>query len=405
MHRFNVEKTRGKLQADQILIASILMLIGIGLVTLYSSSYGLAERDYGGGLYFISKQLMLGFVGMALFFLASRINLDVLRKGKIPILLALGGMVLCVLPLIPGMGMTKNGATRWVSIGSLPGFQPSEFVKLILPLYLAHIFDKKQDHLDSFVKSILPPFFMILGFIVLIYLQNNFSTALFIAVNGVFIFWLAGVRIRYFLSALVIFVPFSILLVLIEPHRWRRLLSFMNPAWEPHGAGYQVRASVMTIASGGFWGKGMGQNITRIAAVPEIHSDFIFSAYAEAFGFLGVLLFFVLFGVFALRGYRAAMRSEETFRRLLAFGLVSMIVSQTLVNIAVTSGTLPATGIPLPFFSAGGSSLLVTLVATGIVVNISRSPQKSGFFVPGGGRFARKSEAWYAQEPEAHHVR
>ncbi|MDR3334822.1 MAG: putative lipid II flippase FtsW [Treponema sp.] len=403
MYKFNVEKASWRFHADQLLIAAIFLLTGIGLVTLYSSSYAFAERDYGGGLFFISKQLFLAFVGILLFLLVSHMNLDWLRKGKFPMLLVLGGMFLCVLPLIPGLGMTKNGASRWVSIGSLPGFQPSEFVKLILPLYLAHIFDKKQDHLNSLTKSILPPFFITLIFIVLIYLQNNFSTALFIAVNGVFIFFLAGVRIRYFLSALVIFVPFSALLVLIEPHRWRRLLSFMNPAWEPHGAGYQVRASVMTIASGGFWGKGMGQNIIKIAAVPEIHSDFIFSAFAEAFGFLGVLLFFVLFGVFAVRGYRAAIGAADTFRRLFAFGLVSMIVSQTLVNIAVTSGNLPPTGIPLPFFSAGGSSLVTTLIASGIIVNISRSPQKSAFFVWGKG--PQKSDGWYAADSEAHHVR
>jgi cell division protein FtsW len=272
---------------------------------------------------------------------------------------------------VPGIGIAKNGASRWIGLGS-SSYQPSELVKLVLPLYLAHIFDKKKEQINSFSRGILPPAMITSIFFLLIYLQNNFSTALFIAVNGLFIFFMAGVKLRYFLGAAVILLPVSTFLVLSKEHRLRRFISYIWPDWEPLGAGYQVRSSLLTIGSGGFWGKGIGQGTKKIASVPEIQSDFIFSSYAEEFGFLGILLFFIAFGVFAYRGYRIALDSEDTFRRLLTFGLVTMICSQVLVNVAVVSGSLPATGIPLPFFSAGGSSLATTLVMAGLITNVSR---------------------------------
>jgi cell division protein FtsW len=254
-------------------------------------------------------------------------------------------------------------------------------VKLVLPLYLAHIFDKKQDAIDSFKSGSLPPELITALFFILIYLQNNFSTAVFIAVNALVIFFLAGVKLRYFFAAIVMLLPLSSLLILTKEHRLRRLISFIRPEWEPQGAGYQVRSSILTIISGGFWGKGIGQGTRKIASVPEIHSDFIFSSFAEEAGFLGIVLFFVLFVVFAFRGYRGALLAGSLFKRLLACGLVTVIVSQTLLNIAVVSGSLPATGIPLPFFSAGGSSLATSLVMTGLIVNVSRT---SAAGMPGG---------------------
>jgi cell division protein FtsW len=245
-------------------------------------------------------------------------------------------------------------------------------VKLALPVYLAHIFDKKRDCLDSFRSGVLPPVLVTAFFFSLIYLQNNFSTAVFIALNALAVFFLAGVRLRYFFGAAVMFLPLSSLLILTKEHRVRRLISYIRPDWEPQGAGYQVRSSLRTIVSGGFWGKGIGQGTRKVASVPEIQSDFIFSAFAEESGFLGITLFFILFSVFTVQAYRGACKNESAFERLLAAGLVTMIGSQALLNLAVVSGCLPATGIPLPFFSAGGSSLATTLVCAGLIVNISR---------------------------------
>jgi cell division protein FtsW len=373
MRQFSVERAGNRLHGDPVLTASIILLTGLGLVTLYSSSFAFADRFFGNGRYFISRQLVLGILGFLLFFLASRIKLDLLRSWIKP--LVIGTLVLCLLTFAPGIGVTKNGAARWIRLGSYT-YQPSELVKLILPFYLAHIMDKKQDSLDSFSGGILPPVLVTALFFLLIYLENNFSTALFIAVNALFVFYLAGVKLRYFFSAAVILLPLSGLLVLTKEYRLRRLISFFWPQWEPLGAGYQVRSSLLTIASGGLLGKGIGQGTRKIASVPEIHSDFIFSAYAEESGLVGVFLFSLLFAVFTIQGYRAALRSELMFHRLLAFGMVTMISSQALFNVAVASGALPATGIPLPFFSAGGSSLATTLLTAGLIVNVSRRMRK-----------------------------
>ncbi|GHV61578.1 cell division protein FtsW [Spirochaetia bacterium] len=368
MYQFDVEKTGRLSPGNQILIGSIFLLTGLGLVTLYSSSYAFAQRFFGNGLYFISRQLMLGTAGMLLFFFASRIRLEILRKCIK--LLVIGTIILCILTFVPGIGVNKNGATRWIKIGSWT-YQPSEMVKLVLPLYLAHIFDKKQNAIDSFASGVLPPVLITALFFIFIYLQNNFSTAVFLAINALIIFFFAGVKLRYFFSAIVILLPLSGLLILTREHRLLRLINFIWPESDPQGGGFQVRSSLLTIMSGGPLGKGLGQGTRKIASVPEVHSDFIFSSFAEESGFLGVVLLFVLFGVFAFQGYRAAQRAETAFRQLLAYGMVTMVVSQALLNVAVVSGSLPATGVPLPFFSAGGSSLAATLLMSGLVVNVS----------------------------------
>jgi cell division protein FtsW len=364
-----MEMTTGKLHFDHVFIASVFLLTGIGLITLYSAT-GFAAGSSQNWPELISQQLGYCGLGMGLFLVASRFPLNLLRR-LIPFFV-LGTILLCLLIFVPGIGVMKNGAARWIRVGPRT-FQPSELVKLMLPLYLAHIFDKKQERIEAFASGALPPVLITGLFFVLICMQNNFSTALFIACNGLFLFFLAGIRIRYFICAGLILLPLSVLLILSESYRLERILSFFLPNWEPQGAGYQVRVSLMAISSGGFLGKGLGQGTRKIAGVPEVQSDFIFSSYAEEFGYLGILLLFLLFAIFTIRGYRTAMRGEDGFRRLLAAGLVTMISSQALINIAVVGGILPATGIPLPFFSAGGSSLVTTLLAVGLIANVSRS--------------------------------
>jgi cell division protein FtsW len=358
-------------RVDHVLIASIFLLTGVGLVTLYSASYAYGERFFGQGLYFFTRQLLYAFIGLGAFFVASWINLEYLRKLIVPMVVITAA--LCLLVFVPGIGVTKNGAARWIRMGNASTFQPSELIKLTLPFYLAHIFSKKQDRINSLAAGILPPALITLLFFLLIYLQNNFSTAMFLVANAVFVFYLAGVRYRYFIFGAVILIPPSVFLVLTKEHRLRRIISFFIPDWEPLGSGYQVHSSLLSIGSGGFWGKGFGQGTRKIASVPEIHSDFIFSSFSEEAGFVGVFLFYVLFAVFVVQGYRAAMKANDLFKRLLGCGLVTIISSQALLNIAVVSGALPATGLPLPFFSAGGSSLLITLLIAGIIVNISRN--------------------------------
>ena len=361
-----IDKERSK--TDYILIGSVFLLLGLGLVTLYSSSYLNAQRRFEDGLRFISRQAILGLAGIVCFFLASVINPEQIRKFIKP--LVFFTVILCVLTFVPGIGVTRNGSARWIGRGSIT-FQPSELVKFVLPLYLSHLFDKKKENIDSLPRGILPPVIISGLFFALIIGQNDFSTATFLACNAFFMFYIAGIKLRYVFSAIVMFVPIVAFLIFREEHRLMRFITFLNPGFDPRGASYQVGSSISAISSGGFWGKGMGQGIDKIASIPEIQSDFVFSAYAEEAGFLGVMLFCFLFGFFAVRGYMASMRNENSFNRLLGTGLVTMIVSQALLNIAVVAGALPATGIPLPFFSAGGSSLVVTMIMAGFIVNVS----------------------------------
>ena len=357
---------------DHILVASVLLLTGLGLVSLYSASYAFAQRFFGNGLYFVFRQAVFAAVGIVFFFFASVISLEFVRKWIGVLLLAT--LVVCALTFT-GIGIERNGATRWIGFGPI-SFQPSELVKLVLPLYLAHFFERRKEDIDSLRRAILPSVVISGLFFTLIFFQNNFSTALFLVVNTVFIFILAGIKFRYLFSAVIMFIPIAAFVVVTKEHRLRRLLSYINPEYEPLGAGYQVLSSIRSVSSGGFLGKGIGQGTRKIASVPEIQSDFIFSSYTEETGFLGVILFCALFATFAVRGFAAAMKSENGFHRLLGAGLVSMIISQVLLNIAVVAGALPTTGVPLPFFSAGGSSLVFTMIMAGLIVNISKQPKE-----------------------------
>jgi cell division protein FtsW len=374
MKAFDIEPSARSSRADHVLIACVLLLTGVGLATLYSASYAFGERFYQSGTHFFSRQALFGLFGVFAFFIASWIKLATLRRFVVPLVIMT--LVGCVLPFVPGIGVTKNGASRWIRVIADNTFQPSELVKLALPFYLAHIFSKKQERINSLVSGILPPTMITFLFFVIIYLQNNFSTAVFIALNALFVAFLAGVRSRYFICGAITLIPASAFLVLTKEHRLRRVISFFMPEWEPQGAGFQVHSSLRSIGSGGLLGKGFGQGTRKIASVPEIHSDFIFSSFSEETGLVGVALFFALFVVFAVHGYRAALKCQDMFRRLLGCGLVTMVSSQALLNIAVVSGALPATGLPLPFFSAGGSALVVTLVISGLIVNISRNREE-----------------------------
>jgi len=369
MYQFDAERAQSKNTMVHLLYFCVILLLGTGLVTLYSASYFFADRFFGDGHYFFKKQVIFGAAGLAAFFIFSRINLDILRKFILPFVIIAG--VLCVLTIIPGIGVERYGASRWIEIGSM-SYQPSEMVKFVLPLYLAHLIDKKSDNLSGFNSGILKSFLVTIVFFFLIYMQNNFSTAVFIILNAMIIFFLAGMRYRYFIAAAAMIIPVSALLVFTREHRVKRLVSFLRPEWDPMGAGFQVNASRDAIISSGFFGKGIGEGTRKLASIPEIHSDFIFSAYVEETGFIGILLFLVMFAAFAVLGYIAALRSQSVFGRILAAGLTTMIILQMLLNIAVVSGALPATGIPLPFFSAGGSSLLTTLICAGLITNVAR---------------------------------
>ncbi len=363
-----MEKVERK-PADFMLVLILVLLVGVGISVLYSASYPHAEKLGKDPLYFFYRQIGWIALGAVAAFFASWTPLGLLKKAVPAILLV--SLVLLVLTFIPYIGRPVLGARRWIFFFG-QSFQPSELAKVTLLLYLATIFSKKEMKIDNPVNTILPPLIIVSLFVGLILLQNDFSTALFIFFIALLIFYIARVRLIYFIPLGSIVVPLGIVLLFAKEHRVRRLLSFIDPARDPGGAGFQVMQARAALTDGGFWGRGLGMGTKKFGALPEAHSDFIFAVVGEEMGFLGLLLIIVLFVLLAYRGYRIAALSGSSFNYYLAYGITSMIFFQAMLNIAVVAGLVPATGIPLPFFSHGGSSILMTLLMGGLLLNISR---------------------------------
>ena len=367
---FSAEKLT-KERGDYIFLAVLVLLVGLGLAALFSSSFYYGETRFGDPLYFLKRQLILIVLGIALGFFASRLSLSFIRR--LTPALVIFSLALTALTFVPGLGRTTMGAKRWIYIFGY-SFQPSELAKLTVILYLAHIFSKKEDKMDEFAKSVLPPLVICSAFVILVYLQNDFSTAFFIFFLVLLMFFIAKIRFVYFILLAVVGIPLAAILLFTKEHRVQRLMAFLDPMKDPIGAGFQVNASRSALMNGGLWGTGLGEGAKKMGGLPEAHSDFIFAVLGEEMGFFGVLFIVAVFIAFAFRGYTAAVKSSSKFGYYLAFGLTSSILYQALLNIAVVSGLVPATGIPLPFFSSGGSSIVVTLIMCGLILNVSRSP-------------------------------
>lgn len=371
---FEIERTYTGRNGDLSLLAASALLFGTGLAALYSASYGYALSLQKSGAHFLVRQL--GYAPLALleFLACAFIPPERLKALVKPLtLLALAALVL---PFIPGIGVSRNGATRWIGIGGRT-FQPSQIFRIALVLYLAYIFSKKSDRIGDVVNSALPPLMITSLGAVLIFLQNDFSSAVILVLVAAALFWAAEVPLRFFAALGTILFPLTALSVLTSDFRLRRIIGFLYPGYEPTALGYQVSGSLRAIRAGGFWGKGLGLGTLKLTSIPEVQSDFIFSAFAEETGFLGVLIFLGLWGFFLWRGYRTAFRNEDRFRSYLAFGLTTSLGIQVLVNIAVASGVLPATGIALPFYSSGGSSLLEAAATCGLLFNLSRGMERA----------------------------
>ncbi len=363
-----------KQPADLILIFDVLLLLGIGLVVLFSASSYYSQKFYGDAYYYLKRQITWALLGIGLGIIVSLTPIEVIKRST-P-LVVLVAFVLMIMTFIPGVSRPILGARRWIFIGKL-SFQPSEFVKFAIVLYLAYIFDKK-DNLEDPVNSILPPVIVVGVFLTLIYLQNDFSTAFFTLFIAASIFFIAQVRIIYFFMFGILILPLGGLLLFTKAHRVKRLIAFLNPLSDPTGAGYQVIAARSALINGGTLGVGLGLGMKKMGELPEAHSDFIFAVIGEEMGFIGVLLVVALFVVLVWRGYVIAFRCRDKFTYYLSFGVSSLIVFQAVMNMAVVSGLVPSTGVTLPFFSAGGSSLLITLIMVGILVNISKRAAKVG---------------------------
>lgn len=368
MSSFAIERVE-KNSIDLGLVMSLLLLVGVGVSVLFSSSFYRAGFLFSDPLYFLRRQLLWIALGGAGAVLLAHLSLRVVRR-LIPLsLLITAGLML--LTFVPGVGSMFLGARRWIILFGY-SFQPSELAKAVTLVYLAYILSRKYDQLDDAVNALLPPVIVVAVFATLIYLQNDFSTAFFLVFVSLSMLFVAGVSLRYFFALGVMTSPLSIILLLTREHRVNRLLAFLDPTRDPAGTGYQVLSSRTALAQGGLWGAGIGQGVQKFGALPEAHSDFVFAILAEELGFVGVFLVVVLFLFFAYRGFRIAYLANDRFVSLLAFGITASILFQALLNMAVVSGLVPATGIPLPFFASGGSSMFVSLAMCGLLVNLSR---------------------------------
>jgi cell division protein FtsW len=364
-----------KKSADYSLILLIMLMLGIGAAVLYSASYAHAERLGKSPYHFFTKQLIFIGIGGLVCFVVSCTPLQLFRRA-IPLIL-LTSLVLTLLTFVPQLSHQVQGARRWLFVFG-QSFQPSELVKVALIIYLASILSKKESRINDPFNAVVPPLLIVSLFVSVILVQNDFSTALFIFCIAVLIFYVARIKIVYFLLLGVIVIPLGVILLFAKEHRLQRILTFLDPLRDPAGSGFQVLQAKQALVSGGFWGRGLGMGSKKMGDLPEAHSDFIFAVIGEELGFLGMLFILALFILFAYRGYSIAANAKDSYRYYLAFGVTSIIFLQAILNMAVVAGMVPATGVPLPFFSSGGSSMLMSLVMVGLLINVSRDTGDDG---------------------------
>lgn len=351
------------------------LLIAVGVIMVYSASAIYAYEKLGDSLFFLKRQLLYLFIGVLL--TLSAMNLDYKLLKRYSRWLVLISFLLLTLVLIPGIGYEAGGARRWFRFW-LFGFQPSEAAKIFLIVYLADILSRKGNELRSFLSGLLPPA-VILGICLgLILLEPDLGTAFLLGLVAFIMFFVAGSRIDHLVYMALSVLPFLYLAIFGTPYRRNRILAFLNPWKDPKGTGFQMIQSFLALGSGGILGVGLGRSKQKLFYLPASHTDFIFSIIGEELGFLGTFSVLVLFFVLAAQGMKAAARCPDNFGRLMGFGLISMITLEALIHIGVSIGSLPTKGLPLPFISYGGSSLIFHMVAVGLILNITREPKSRG---------------------------
>jgi cell division protein FtsW len=350
-----------------VLLSVTLVLIFFGMVMVWSASSALAQERHGSAYYFLFKQALWGIVGLGAMVLALRFDYRVLRRRPVVLtLLAVSNLLLvAVLFLSP-----VNETHRWIRLGAL-SFQPAELAKLSVVVYLAYHIEKRAERVND-VALLFPTLLLLAWFGFLVLIQPDLGTAFCLVLTGAVMLYVAGIRLRYFA---VLAVPALVVLyvaIMAVPWRSRRLLTFWNPWSDPQGAGYQVIQSLIAVGTGGLTGVGVMEGRQKLFYLPYPYSDFIFAVIGEELGLLGALAVVAAFVVILWRGLRAAWSAPDEFGRFLATGITLSLVFQALINISVTLGLLPTKGIPLPFISAGGSSLLFALVGIGLVASVAQ---------------------------------
>lgn len=351
------------------LFFSVFLLGLFGCIMIYSASYIWAEYKYNNPYKYVINQSVFFLIGLVLMIVVSKINYNLYYDKANIILFICIGLLIAV--LIPGIGTVRNGSRSWFGIGSF-GIQPSEFTKLGLIIFTSKYMYKNSKELKSFKKGVLP-ILLILGFIFgLIMLQPDFGTGTIIIMSIIGLLFVGGIDFSFFVKAGLIGIAGVIVLILIAPYRLQRILSFLDPWSDPLGSGFQIIQSLYAIGPGGLFGMGFGNSIQKHFYLPEPQTDFIFSIISEEFGFMGILIVTILFLTLIINGFKISRGCNDNFGKYLSFGITFQIAFQTLLNLMVVVGLIPVTGVTLPFLSYGGSSLLITMLEIGVVLNISR---------------------------------
>ncbi|MEW6380423.1 MAG: putative lipid II flippase FtsW [bacterium] len=356
---------------DQILFLTVVMLIGLGLVMVYSSSALVAEgsRYQVSPFYFLKKQALYAGLAMLVLFCTMSVPYGWWRTWTYVILLS--SLILLMLVFLPALGRQSGGAMRWLNLAGIT-FQPAEIAKFALMLYLAHFLTKKAEAIGN-MKAIFLPLCIVLGFsLLLIVKQPDLGTSVLVMAVAFALIFAAGARKSHLFGLGLLFLTVLAGRIYLIDYQWRRIVTFLDPWKDPKKGGYQIIQSLCALGTGGWFGLGLGQGIQKRGYLPEAHTDFIFSVIGEELGLIGALAVLVLFGVFIWRGFRISRQSKDPFACYLALGVTCLIGLQALINVGVAAGVLPTKGLPLPFVSYGGSSLVVNAVAAGILLNISQ---------------------------------
>ncbi len=356
-------------RVDLWLLGAAACLVAIGLVMVLDAGYFLGRERFGDALALIRRQLFFVVLASAAAWVASRVPSWAWQRLAYP---ALGlGIVLLIAVLMPGLGVTRGGATRWLRLGPFV-FEPSELMKPVFVLYLAHSLTRKQERLQSFFWGVLPHL-MLLGLpVVLLLAEPDFGAATVLVLVSLAMLLLAGARSWHVLGLGLLLVPPAALLVWMSPYRAARVVGFLDPFSDAQGKGFQLVQSFLAFGNGGAFGSGLGGGRQKLFFLPEGHTDFIYALTAEALGAAGCLVIVGCFAIIAVRGLRIGLRGRDLFARLLGVGLTVLLVGQAVLNLGVVTGLLPTKGLPLPFLSYGGSATLVTGGTLGVLLGLSR---------------------------------
>lgn len=346
-----------------------LILIAVGVVIVYSSSAIYAHEKFGDSAFFLKKHLSFLVIGfLSMFFVMSQ-KIEKIEHLSKPLIIA--SLAMLVLVLIPGIGASAGGARRWFRIGAL-GFQPSEFAKFSILIYLASFISRKGSKIKDLRYGYIPLIGCVFLISALILLEPDLGTAIAVISVSFMVIFISGGKLRHLVSSALLALPVVYYLIFSVPYRKKRILAFINPWQDREGSGFQIVQSFLALGSGGFFGVGLGQSKQKLFYLPEAHTDFIFSIIGEELGFIGAFSILLIFGVLVFLGFKAAFYENRPFNKILIFGLVSMIAFEAFVNMGIGVGLFPTKGLPLPFISYGGSSLVFHLTAIGLILNAMR---------------------------------